>query len=209
VTPFRHFVDEQARHPISTHQENRSMNKFHLLGTALLVATGAASAQTEFGIALGARSPYSLSCSSGTPCDRSAGSSGKVFIDSLLTPSFGLGAMAWRTGQAQGSFQTPNGLLAGRGRSNGLAVTAYVPLTLDNFTFKARLGLAHSRGQVDYSGGGSASKSSWQPVIGAGASYALNGNWSVNADWDRLPTRFSNSQKSSLNLFSLGVAYKF
>jgi hypothetical protein len=76
------------------------MNKLPLLGAALFVATGAVSAQTEVGIALGARSPYSLSCSSGTPCDRSA-------------------------------------------------------------------------------------------------------------DWDRLPIRFSNTQKSSLNLFSLGVIYKF
>ena len=46
-------------------------------------------------------------------------------------------------------------------------------------------------------------------VWGLGASYALNKNWALQADWDRLPTYVTTSTKAKADLYTVGLSYRF
>lgn len=165
--------------------------------------------QTEIGVTLGAFNHYNLNCNGATQCDRNASAGGKLFLDTRLTPWLGVGVAAYSVGAASANFQTAKGNMAGSGRSSGLALTAFIPLDVDNFTFKARLGAGYSKGKVSYSNGTSESKNSLVPVMGLGVSYAITKNWAANLDWDLLPTKFSNQNKSNVDMVSLGLSYRF
>ena len=46
-------------------------------------------------------------------------------------------------------------------------------------------------------------------MYGLGTAYAVTDNWSVHFDWDRVPVRYNGQQKATVDLFSLGLSYRF
>jgi hypothetical protein len=165
---------------------------------------------TYVGASIGARTHYGLDCASGATCDRNGGTSGKIVFGKTFDNGFGGEVMAFRLGQAKGSVKNGTGLVPGRLSTQGLAaVGTYDLLKGESFTLKGRLGLAYAHGKASYEAGGSSSKSYFTSVVGLGTSYAINKQWSLNADWDRTNAVAGNSQKSHVDLFSIGATFHF
>ena len=183
-------------------------------GLALFGAAAPASAQTAperyVGGSLGALTRYDLDCGAGVRCDRTPSGSGKVMLGMQLEKNFGAELMAWRLSSGDGSVKLGTGTGAGAVRSQGVAAVGVFTLPLvDNLSAKARLGVGHVRGEVDYAAGGSSRRSKAAPVFGVGLSYALSPQWSLQADWDRLPTRVDGRNKVNADLVSVGVSFHF
>lgn len=192
------------------------MNKLSLAlttATAIAAAAAAGSARAAedsyVGAGIGARSHTDLSCNGAAPCDRNASGSGKIYFGRDLTESLGAEAFAYRLGKAKGTVGSPAGDVAGRTQAEGLGVAATARTRVDDFSFKARLGLAYEHGRASYAAGGSDTKNSVVPVAGLGVSYALNKQWSLNGDWDHVRSKFSSQEKASTNLFTVGASYRF
>lgn len=179
--------------------------------TALAASVQASAAQDDnyVGAAIGARTHYGLDCTTGIRCDRNTGG-GKIYFGKQLEKNFAAEVMAFRLGHAHGALKNGSTTVAGSARAQGLAATGVFSAPLgDAFSLKGRLGVGYVRGEADYAAGGGTSKSSFVPVIGVGASYALNQKVSLNADWDRLPAKFGSSGKATTNMLSLGMSFRF
>jgi len=174
-----------------------------------LAAGSAFADETYVGAGIGARTHYGLDCAAGQSCDRLGSASGKVYFGTTLGPRFGVEGVAIRLGNATGLVNTDTGPATGRVRSESLGAVGVARYTQDAWTVKGRLGVALSHGKVDYSAGGHASKTALVPLVGLGASYAIDKNWSVNLDWDRLSSRVSSTGRASADLFSVGLSHAF
>lgn len=171
---------------------------------------GAYAAEDNYvGAAIGARTHYGLDCAGAVTCDRNANASGKIYFGKQLEKNFAAEVMAWRLGDGKGSVKNGGASMAGTVHSQGVAAVAVASTGFDALTIKARLGVGYVRGSTDYAAGGSTAKSAFVPVMGLGASYALDKNWSINADWDRLPARVNGETRVNANMFSLGALYRF
>lgn len=186
--------------------------------TAMSISASA-HADTTIGSAWAVRTNSDLNCAVGGACERASKSSGKIYeaYNFSVTPYNGFSitqsveGMLYRIGDTKASFNTKSGVKNGIGRSSGAGIFYKVDLGTDEFGVVARIGSNFSRGSVDYVGGGSDSDKSWfAPAGGLGVRYNLNKNWTLTADWDRLPTKYnSTASKSKNDMYSLGVAYKF
>ena len=195
------------------------LNRHVISAAVLALVSVAASAQNYVGASVGISHNYDLDCVAGATCDRSANSTGKITLGHEFgtTPLWGgdfggaVEFMGFRAAEAKAGFKNGTGTLAaGSGLSTGLGAAYAMHLAYGDFAVKTRLGVAYTKGTVDYAFGGSDSNSSWVPYVGVGASYALNKNVTLDLDWDRLPTRFrDNTDKVNLNMLSLGATYKF
>ncbi|MGL4575970.1 MAG: porin family protein [Burkholderiaceae bacterium] len=188
--------------------------KAALVSTAFALAGIAAPVfadpQVYVGGSIGAKSDFKLNCVPGAPCDKSDGTSGKLYGGMMFNDvPFGVEAVYYQTGSAKAGIQDGSVLRQGTAKNSGLGVTGVAQATFGDFALKGRLGVGYSRGKVSYAAGGSASESSFQPILGVGASYAITKHWAVNADWDRYPTKFNKTEKANTDLFSVGVSYKF
>lgn len=177
--------------------------------TTLAAASAFAQDSTYVGAGIGARTHYSLDCAAGQACDRLGSASGKVYFGSTLGERFGVEGVAIRLGNATGLVNGANGPQTGRVRSESLGAVGVARYTQDAFTLKGRLGLALSHGEVDYSAGGHASKTALVPLVGLGAAYAIDKQWSVNLDWDRLSSRVSSTGRASADLVTVGLSRSF
>lgn len=192
-----------------------------LAGASAMAADGSMSSnapETYLGFNLAAQTKYDLSCLAGSPCDRKAGSSGKIYGGYMAAPSLfegvslsqGVELMYYKAGRAAAGFQTADGAKAGSGDTQGLATSYVLQANFNDFSLNGRAGIAYGHSRVDFAQGGSSSdKSFFIPVVGLGARYQLSKNLSLNADYDRLPERFTDKEKGSVNMFSLGIGYKF
>ena len=194
------------------------LNRQIISAAVLALVSVAASAQNYVGATVGISHNYDLDCVAGATCDRGANSTGKVVIGHEFgnTPLWGgdfggaVEFMGYRAAEAKAGFQNGTGLVAGSGLSTGLGAAYAMHLAYGDFAVKTRLGVAYTKGSVDYLAGGSDSSTSWAPYVGVGASYALTKSVDLNLDWDRLPTRFrDNTDKANVNMWSLGATYKF
>ena len=175
------------------------MNKLSLALTtvsALVAAATAGSARAAddmyVGAGIGVRSHVDLNCAAGAACDRNGNASGKIFF-----------------GKATGTVGSPAGNVPGSVKAEGLGVAGTARLNYGDFTAKARLGAAYVHGRTSYDAGGSDSKNSLAPLVGVGVSYALNKQWSLNADLDVVRAKFSSQEKASTQLYTLGASYRF
>lgn len=150
-------------------------------------------------------------------CDKSSKRSGKAYLGysfdalpiqgGLAVPSIEL--VGYLGGEVKSGFDTDAGKRAGRGKFTGLGVQGVLGYKLDAFTLSGRAGAAYTQGKVDYLGGGSDKKDKIGLTYGLGAAYALNQNWSLHLDWDRVPVKYSSKQTTKVDMFSLGASYRF
>lgn len=194
-----------------------------LLASALLGASGAAAAADlspgYMGVDVGYRNHYNFDCLSGSPCERNAGASTRVYGGYTLGQgeAFGLKSTravevaAFTGGSVKGAFRDGTGALSpGKGKLSGVSVVVASATQLsDNWAWTTRLGLVAEHGKVNYTAGGSDSTNTLAVTVGTGLSYAIDRNWSLNADWNYLPARMGKAAKSNLNVFSVGAAYHF
>ena len=186
--------------------------------TSLLVTTAAltlsnfsahAAEDNYVGASIGAATHYRLDCTGAAACDRNANGSGKIYFGKQLDKTFGTELMGWKVGDAQGNVRNATGSVAASVHSQGVAVVGVAGTSFDAVSVKARLGVGYARGFTDYAAGSGAAKSAFVPVMGVGASYALDKQWSLNADLDRLPARVNGNTRVNANMVSLGASYKF
>ena len=187
--------------------------------TSLLVTTAAlalsnfsahAAEDNYVGASIGAATHYRLDCTGSVACDRNANGSGKIYFGKQLDKTFGAEVMGWKLGDAQGNVKSAAGSLAAASvHSQGVAVVGVAGTSFDAVSVKARLGVGYARGFTDVAAGSSSAKSAFVPVMGVGASYALDKQWSLNADIDRLPARVNGNTRVNANMFSLGASYRF
>ena len=161
------------------------------------------------GASIGAATHYRLDCTGAAACDRNANGSGKIYFGKQLDKTFSTELMGWKLGDAQGNVRNATGSVAASVHSQGVAVVGVAGTSFDAVSVKARLGVGYARGFTDYAAGSGAAKSAFVPVMGVGASYALDKQWSLNADLDRLPARVNGHTRVNANMFSLGASYKF
>jgi opacity protein-like surface antigen len=187
-----------------------------LLAWAALAASAAQAADFYAGLGLGS-ARVGLPCTAGQPCDRTASGSHKIFVGVDATQHLGAELVAWGLGEARGSGQLGSSLLPARTSSESIGLVGVARTQIDAWTLRARLGLvlgSESRTELDVSSVGPVTPSNTtlrerSAVWGLGASYALNKNWALQADWDRLPARVTTETKAKADLFSVGVTYRF
>ncbi|MEN9416901.1 MAG: hypothetical protein RI988_521 [Pseudomonadota bacterium] len=209
-------TSEAVRPSAAPFSRRVTARKLGWLAWAALAASTAQAADTYVGLGLGS-ARVGLPCAAGQPCDRTASGSYKVFLGVEPTEHLGAELMAWRLGDARGSGLLGTNLLPATTRSEGLGLVGVARTQIDAWTLRARLGVAlgtKSRTALDVSSVGAVVPGNTtvrerSAVWGLGASYALNKNWALQADWDRLPARVTTSTKAKADLFSVGVSYRF
>ncbi|MEJ6005338.1 outer membrane beta-barrel protein [Paucibacter sp. AS339] len=180
---------------------------------ALAVTAGSASAapqaESYVGANVGVYNKYDSKCSSGQKCDQTASLGGKIY-GGINYENFGVEVMAFGAGKGEGTLRQAGQDAQGSVKIGGLGVVGTLPLQLGDVTLKGKLGAAYTRGVANYTAGGSESKNSFGLLGGAGLSYALSKTLSVNADYDYLSAKYNKAgDKASVNMFSLGLSYKF
>jgi opacity protein-like surface antigen len=194
------------------------MNRFILLCTVLLISAGIANADEPSSVYAGAAlgtTDFTLSCVSG-PCDSSQHRvGGKLYIGYTppgfqwanpgLVNSFEL--MAYSAGANDGGYPKASGG-GDKIRFRGVGVVDSLSYSVDAFALTGRLGVGYTRASLDFGGGGYRQKEKLGVLAGVGVSFAVNNRWTVKADIDQVPATDLVGRKS-LNLFSLGAAYRF
>jgi opacity protein-like surface antigen len=185
-----------------------------LLATLLSALAGVASAQQSqapsayIGANLGLYNKYNIDCAAGVTCDKTAKSAAKVY-GGYNFDQFAIEGMLFTTGKAKGSLRQGSSTVAGSVSDMGVGIYGVLPLSFDAFTLKGKLGAGYVRSKASFAAGGEQSKSSFTPLIGAGVSFAINKQWSINGDWDQIRGKYSSDGKARVNMFSAGVSYKF
>ena len=178
------------------------------------VAADPAPSPVYMGASYGFRASTDLDCVPGQgDCDKSSKRSGKAYVgysfDALpfqggvALPSIEL--VGYLGGEVKSGFDKR----AGRGKFTGLGMQGVLGYQFDALTLSGRAGVAYTQGKVDYLGGGSDKKDKIGLTYGIGAAYALNKNWSLHLDWDRVPVKYSTRQTGKVDMFSLGASYRF
>lgn len=157
---------------------------------------------------IGLYNKYDLSCSGGVSCDRTAKFGGKVY-GGYDYGAYGVEALAFSVNAGRGAVQQGSTTVAGAVREQGLGLVGVLPYTAGDFTLKGKLGVAYTRGKVNFAAGGSDGKKSLQPLIGASVSYPLSKTLSLSADWDQLRAKYSENTRVHVNMFSVGLSHKF
>ncbi|UDF33468.1 UNVERIFIED_ORG: porin family protein [Shinella sp. XGS7] len=196
-----------------------SKTRASLMALIALGAAGAASAapvaqqgeSNYVGGSLGLYKKYDLNCDTGVKCDKTPSTAGKIYGGHMFDERYGVEAMAFGMKSGVGSIKDKAGAsVPGSVNLRGLGVSGVAAFGEGPFTFKGRLGVAYTKGKSNnYSTGTSESKSSLQPLIGAGVSYALSKEVSLNADWDRVSGKYNGNAKTHANMVSVGLSYKF
>ena len=170
------------------------------------------------GASYGFRANTGLDCVPGqADCDKSSKRNGKAYVGysfnalpfqgGVALPAIEL--VGYTGGEVKSGFDTGAGKAAGRGMFTGAGVQGVLGYQFDAFTLSGRAGVAYTQGKVDYLGGGSDKKNKAGLIYGIGTAYALNQNWSLHLDWDRVPVKYNDKQTTKVDMFSLGASYRF
>ncbi len=186
------------------------------LPVALALATlgsmpGAASAG-EFSVGLGAGADRGrVDCVASAPCDHRS-TQWQLFADYALNDAVVLRAVYFDAGRFDGGDTTPQGLeFGGRFKVSGVGLTAgYRWALAPQWALTGRAGLATVRTRFDYANPvwGSASKTTAQPLVGVGLSYAVTPALRLGVDWD--VTRFKvYTAQGPLQMLGLSAQLSF
>lgn len=170
------------------------------------------------GASYGFRANTGLDCVPGqADCDKSSKRNGKAYVGysfnalpfqgGVALPAIEL--VGYTGGEVKSGFDTGAGKAAGRGKFTGAGVQGVLGYQFDAFTLSGRAGVAYTQGKVDYLGGGSDKKNKAGLIYGIGTAYALNQNWALHLDWDRVPVKYNDKQTTKVDMFSLGASYRF
>lgn len=185
---------------------------------AITAAMDAGASETYAGASIAAGGTVRLNCSSSSSaCEHPAGLSGKIsggYLSSLapansMEISQGVELMAYTTGRGKIMPSASGSSPLGMGKSSGVGLSQVIQAGTGNFAANARLGISYSHGELTNADGNSNSKGRVAPILGLGIRYTLDKSWSLTTDWDRLPVKYDDKQKATVNLFSFGVSYKF
>jgi OmpA-OmpF porin, OOP family len=147
----------------------------------------------NFGINAGS-SKYDRNCSGS--CD-DKGTGGKVYAGGKFRDWLGLELSYIDAGKA-----TFNGA---RDHSQGFNASAVLGLPLGDSgsSIFAKGGATYGRTVI-----GGAHVTGWEPSVGLGAAIAMNRNWQIRVDWDRLRFKVPDG-KDNVNMVSAGVQYRY
>lgn len=192
------------------------MSRHHTLTLALvpLVAASLASAAMAADIHVGAsigRSDYRIDTTGATRAD-TKDKAGKLFVGATFTPHLGIEASLYDLGRASGSVDVPGvGTVDASARVRGIGVAGTLSAPVGPVSVFGKIGIAHVRARVAASvaTGLPATEGSWQPTLGAGLSYAIDRQWVVRGEWERVQARFPGGEKDPVDLLSVGLSYRF
>ncbi len=144
----------------------------------------------------------------------------KLFGGYQINRWFGIEASWFDLGEAGFTANTtPAGTLTGDVRTRGLGVDLVGTLPLgDRFFVLGRVGVAHARTSGNFSSTGavsmpyastSTSANNTGIKFGAGVGWRFNEAWSLRAEAERFRMRDGVGNKGDIDLFSIGVVYRF
>lgn len=183
-------------------------------GCLLLLIASAAHAQQpspySLGADVGVRSEYKLKCWSGIGCDQRAERGLRLYTAYTLGSNqlFGLRnsnaleLSAFDFGTVSSVVQaTP-----ARIKTYGTALSYVSGLQLtERLSLTTKAGLSYARSTNDIDSGAQRTGLSY----GLGVSYALDNNWSLHGDWTRVPVRLGADDKTRIDMYSIGLGYRF
>ncbi len=182
-----------------------------LAAVAMGILPGAASAG-EFSVGLGAGADRGkVDCVASAPCDHRS-THWQLFADYALNDAVVLRAVGFDAGRFDGGDTTPQGLeFGGRFKASGVGLTAgYRWALAPQWSLTGRAGLAAVRTRFDYANPvwGSASKTTAQPLVGGGLSYAVTPALRLGVDWDL--TRFKvHTTQGPLQMLGVSAQLSF
>lgn len=137
------------------------------------------------------------------------GFGGKVY-GGVLYESWGVEAVAFGTGKAEGTLKQAGKDAKGEVKMSGAGLVGVLPLRLGDFTLKGKLGAGYARGNATYKAGGTDKASGFAPMAGVGVGYAFNKNISLVADLDFVSGKYNKAgDKAGIGMFTIGASYKF
>lgn len=163
-------------------------------------------------LALAATAPWSAQAQEKGQVEAGAGRTfregdGKAWL------AYRFAALPFRGGVAVPALEVVGYAGAARGDAGckfaGAGLQGAVNYQFDAFTLSGRAGMGYTRGSGKRADGDRDGKKRLGILYGLGTAYAVTDNWSVHFDWDRVPVRYNGQQKATVDLFSLGLSYRF
>jgi OOP family OmpA-OmpF porin len=137
------------------------------------------------------------------------GFGGKVY-GGVLYENWGVEAVAFGTGKAEGTLKLAGKDAKGEVKMSGVGLVGVLPLRLGDFTLKGKLGAGYARANASYKSGATDKASGLAPMAGVGVGYAFNKNISLVADLDFVSGKYNKAgDKAGIGMFSIGASYKF
>jgi OOP family OmpA-OmpF porin len=186
-----------------------------IIATALLAALGAfctpAMAQWYIAGDFGT-TEFDLDCSGTTSCDTSDVGY-RIAGGYQLNQNFAFELSYFDLGKASFAGNVPPfGAVTGSVGLTGFSLSALGIVPINQFSIYGRLGIASVETTLDgaVAGLGSASDSetSTPLLVGFGAAYAFNKNFSARLEWSRTTAKFED-EEGDVDLLSLGLVYRF
>lgn len=184
-----------------------------VLAALLLSAASGATLAADYyvGASIG-QSDYRIDTTGATSAD-TKDTAGKIYGGMMFTPNFGVEGSLFHLGEARGTLNVPGvGLATSTAKVYGVGLYGLAAMPLGSFSVFGKLGGTYARAKSSASGGfGSFSdtESSFQPAAGVGASYAINANLGVRAEFERMRVKFAGGEKDNINLMTVGMTYRF
>ena len=206
-----HRAAGSMRTPTNAHLHLHLPLHAALVVVAMGIVPTAASAG-EFSVGLGAGADRSkANCVASAPCEHRS-THWQLFTEYALNDAVALRAVYFDAGRFDGGDTTPLGTeFGGRFKVNGVGLTAgYRWALAPQWSLTARAGLAAVRTRFDYANPvwGSASKTTAQPLVGVGVSYAITPTVRVGVDWD--VTRFKvHTTQGPLQMLGVSAQLSF
>ncbi|MRW90990.1 outer membrane beta-barrel protein [Duganella sp. FT80W] len=207
------------------------MNKS--LGWLLLLIAGAARAEEpsiySLGADLGLNTRYKLKCWSGIGCDQRAERGLRLYTAYTLGSNQLLGLRnsnalelsAFDFGNVTSVVQTAadGGHLPGKSKVVGASLNYVSGLQLsERLALTTKAGVSFARSTVQYAdafdlsnyGAVGTTRSNRVGLdYGLGFAYALDKNWSLHGDWLRVPIKLGTYDKTHVDMYSIGLGYRF
>jgi outer membrane immunogenic protein len=171
------------------------------------------------GASAGVKNSFKFSSAGSLPRDDEAKTAGKIYAGYIfnqdnsgrqaVTHAVEVSAYTGKTNDITFKRGNTNTYAPGNGEMLGVGVAYAASYEVaPQFSLTGRVGVGHTRSDVNFVTGPKQSTSDTSMTLGLGVAYHLNQNWSLHADWDRLPVKF-DTQKDKLNILSVGARYKF
>jgi opacity protein-like surface antigen len=201
----------------------------------MLLAAFSASAGAQetspyyIGVDIGVSSKYKdLRCRTANDCDARGDFSGRLYGGYTLGSNelFGLRntnsleLSAFGFGHARSLIQAADDFyLNGKSKVYGGSLNYVSGLELaQGLSLQSKVGLSLARSSVQYAtmtgldnygANGSVRHNRVGVNYGLGLSYALDKNWSLHGDWLHVPVKLGAGDKTSVNMYSVGLGYGF